>query len=162
MDQRSVVLEIVLKFERGERLNAAEQAELDAWRRRASADAGEFELMPAEEWPEEAIGGLVGQSADRVWSRIRTRLRGRVVRPWWRMTEGSLRRRWVLAGSAAAAVLVMVLAGFWRYEVQAGRSRIYTGPPTFTVSDSVHHYSVNEGQYGAEVTDSVGGGQPGR
>jgi ferric-dicitrate binding protein FerR (iron transport regulator) len=168
MNQPYLILEIILKFHRGEPLTAEEEAVLEAWRERSETDAAEWMLLPPEEWPTEVAGSGEGvadegrdEETDKIWERIQsevTRLRpGVVVRP--------LRRRpWATRGAvavaAAAAVILVFSVELYRY--QRPRRAVAAPAPVARVWRAVapgHFRSEWAGPQGIEVGDSAGSGK---
>ena len=126
MNHHYLVREIVLKYHRGEPLTAAEQAILDA----------ELAHLPS----------------DKVWERVRAHIETtrevRVIRPWY--------IRWPAITAGAAAMVILVAGGLYRYQKQADNA-----PGTLAMRTVApgHFHQELAGPEGIEVVDSAGGRQ---
>jgi ferric-dicitrate binding protein FerR (iron transport regulator) len=126
MNHHYLVREIVLKYHRGEPLTAAEQAILDA----------ELAHLPA----------------DKVWDRVRAHIETtrevRVIRPWY--------IRWPAITAGAAALVILVAGGLYRYQ---GHAKNTVGTLAMRTVAPGHYYQELQGPDGIEVIDSAAGRQ---
>jgi hypothetical protein len=122
MNHHYLVREIILKYHRGEPLTAAEQTILDA----------EIAKLPS----------------DKVWERVRSHIESRreeaVIRPWY--------SRWPAVTAGAAAVIVLIAGGVYRYQARPNRT-LAMQPVWRTVAPGHYH------EDGAVIIDSAGAGQ---